>query len=172
MTSQGPSEYDAAGAADPEDVIFDPDDEAERDDASPDLDAALGIGSADAVMDPQASPYDTSWVPPDRPLKSLDHGLTLSEMRAGESLDRRLAEEEPDVFDSDRDVDSDAADPDHTAFDEPDPRAGRLVEDDEGAHEDTEKDLVANDVGIAGGGASAEEAAVHIVDEPPGAADD
>ncbi len=31
--------------------------------------------------------------------------------------------------------------------------------------EDEEKDLVASDIGIDGGAASAEEAAVHIVDE-------
>ena len=36
---------------------------------------------------------------------------------------------------------------------------------DEGAHPDEEKDLVANDAGFAGGAASAEEAAVHVVEE-------
>ena len=36
---------------------------------------------------------------------------------------------------------------------------------DEGAHPDTEPDLVAQDVGIDGGGAGAEEAAVHVTDE-------
>ncbi|GAA2033049.1 hypothetical protein GCM10009740_24200 [Terrabacter terrae] len=46
-----------------------------------------------------------------------------------------------------------------------DQRAGRLVSDDEGAHEDTEKQVWANDVGIDGAAASAEEAAVHVVDE-------
>ena len=44
-------------------------------------------------------------------------------------------------------------------------RSGRLVAPDEGAHEDEEKDLVATDVGIDGGAASAEEAAMHVVDE-------
>ena len=44
-------------------------------------------------------------------------------------------------------------------------RAGRLVADDEGAHEDDEKQAWASDVGIDGAGASAEEAAMHIVDE-------
>jgi hypothetical protein len=42
---------------------------------------------------------------------------------------------------------------------------GRLVAPDEGAHEDTEKDLVAEDVGIDGAAASAEEAAMHVVPE-------
>lgn len=43
-------------------------------------------------------------------------------------------------------------------------RAGRLVDPDRGAGEDVEKDLVASDVGIDGGAASAEEAAMHVVD--------
>ena len=46
-----------------------------------------------------------------------------------------------------------------------DDRSGRLVSPDEGAHADTEKDLVAGDVGIDGGAASAEEAAMHVVEE-------
>ena len=44
-------------------------------------------------------------------------------------------------------------------------RSGRLVAPDEGAHEDEESDLIATDVGIDGAAASAEEAAMHIVDE-------
>jgi Family of unknown function (DUF5709) len=51
-------------------------------------------------------------------------------------------------------------------FDEEEPRAGRLVEPDEGLESDTEGDLIAYDAGISGAGASAEEAAVHITDEP------
>jgi Family of unknown function (DUF5709) len=51
-------------------------------------------------------------------------------------------------------------------FDEEQPRAGRLVEPDEGLESDTESDLIAYDAGISGAGASAEEAAVHITDEP------
>jgi hypothetical protein len=52
------------------------------------------------------------------------------------------------------------------AFAEQEPRAGRLVEPDEGLESDTEKDMIAYDAGISGAGASAEEAAVHITDEP------
>jgi Family of unknown function (DUF5709) len=48
-----------------------------------------------------------------------------------------------------------------------DPRSGRLIaEDEEESYDDP--DLVAYDSGIDGGGASAEEAAVHVVDEEPG----
>jgi len=53
------------------------------------------------------------------------------------------------------------------ADDGSDPRSGRLVaEDEEDSYDDP--DLVAYDSGIDGGGASAEEAAVHVVDEEPG----
>ena len=41
----------------------------------------------------------------------------------------------------------------------------RLVAEDEGAHSDDEEDLVATDVGIDGGAASAEEAAIHVVED-------
>jgi hypothetical protein len=49
--------------------------------------------------------------------------------------------------------------------DGPDPRAGRLVAEDEGAHPDTEDELVARDVGIDDGAATAEEAAMHVVED-------
>src|SRR5207248_2793876 len=42
---------------------------------------------------------------------------------------------------------------------------GRLVAPDEGAHGDAEKDEVARDAGVSGGGASAEELAMHPVPE-------
>jgi hypothetical protein len=42
---------------------------------------------------------------------------------------------------------------------------GRLVEPDEGAHTDTEADLVAGDVGTDLGGYSAEESAMHLEPE-------
>jgi len=44
-------------------------------------------------------------------------------------------------------------------------RTGRLMAPDEGAHEDVEKDMVAQDEGIDGAGASAEEAAMHTIEE-------
>ncbi|WP_025616791.1 DUF5709 domain-containing protein [Salinispora cortesiana] len=48
-----------------------------------------------------------------------------------------------------------------------DAQVGRLVEPDEGAHPDQETDSVAYDAGSAGGGASAEELAVHETRPPP-----
>jgi hypothetical protein len=42
-----------------------------------------------------------------------------------------------------------------------------VVAPDEGSHFDREEELTATDFGIDGGSASAEEAAVHIVDDEP-----
>ena len=120
-------------------------------------------------------PYDRGVAPPERWSAGMRRGTTAGEQQAGESLDDLLAEEEPDALfgagDEDPEdlaSDPDAADEDLDGLlldDGPDPRAGRLVAYDEGAHPDTEADLVARDAGIDGGAASAEEAAVHVVDE-------
>lgn len=108
---------------------------------------------------------DEGYSPPDRPVGLDAFGTTGAEQRTGESLDRRLAEEEPDSAVSVQHPEE----RDETEFPEDrevgDRRAGRLVAPDEGRSEDQEKDLLAADVGIDGGAASAEEAAVHIIDE-------
>ena len=129
---------------------------------------------------PGDDPLDRGVVPPERWSAGVRYGVTAGEQEQGESLDQLLSEEEPDPvldFDDDDDEDEDLEDveDDDEAGDEdvdglllddgPDPRAGRLVAEDEGAHPDDEEDLVATDVGIDGGGASAEEAAVHVVEE-------
>jgi hypothetical protein len=44
-------------------------------------------------------------------------------------------------------------------------RAGRLVAPDEGLGVDVDSELFGDDVGIDGAGASAEEAAVHVVED-------
>jgi len=76
---------------------------------------------------------------------------------AGEADDEPVGNLPMDEDVGDEDVDGLLLD------DGPDPRAGRLVAEDEGAHPDEEADLVARDTGIDGGGASAEEAAMHVV---------
>jgi Family of unknown function (DUF5709) len=91
-------------------------------------------------------------------------GTTEDEERRGESLDQLLAEEEPDVGPDDPWTDEDEPSGDDR---DAQPRSGRLVAPDEGAHADTEDNSVAFDVGIDGGAASAEEAAVHVTDDPP-----
>lgn len=136
---------------------------------------------------PGDDPLDRGVVPPERWSAGIRFGTTEEEQAEGESLDQLLAEEEPDDTldlteaelsddeeeeeeeeEEDADEDDDAGDEDVDGLlldDGPDPRAGRLVAEDEGAHPDEEEDLVARDVGIDGGGATAEEAAVHVVEE-------
>lgn len=125
--------------------------------------------------DPGDDPLDRGVVAPQRWSAGMRFGTTDAEEQAGESLDQLLAEEEPDTpFEVDdeqpEDIagDPDAADEDIDGLlldDGPDARAGRLVADDEGAHPVGEADLVAHDAGIDGGAATAEEAAVHVVDD-------
>ena len=125
--------------------------------------------------DPGDDPLDRGVAAPQRWSAAIRHSATAAEQQAGESLDELLAEEEPDVADEmddepigDPAADEDAGDEDVDGLlldDGPDPRAGRLVAEDEGAHPDEEADLVARDTGIDGGAATAEEAAMHIVDD-------
>ena len=107
---------------------------------------------------------DEGYSPPERRPASHDVGTTAEEMRHGETWDQRLAQEEPDLDSSALPTTGDEDEP-RTYGEEAGPRAGRLVAPDEGAHEDAEKDEVAVDVGIDGGAASAEEAAMHVIPE-------
>jgi hypothetical protein len=118
--------------------------------------------------DPYEDPLDPGVEPADKWSAGERFGDTLAEERQGESLDQLLAEEEPEpdpYADPDPTAESDLPREGPESYDEQQPRAGRLVAEDEGAHPDTEPDLVAQDVGIDGGGAGAEEAAVHVTDE-------
>ncbi len=117
---------------------------------------------------------DEGYSPPERP-RGLDaFGTTAAEQQRGESLEQRLRQEEPDpTTDPDAALSRDDLDDDEALsesdefFDRDevgDRRAGRLRAPDEGIFEDDEKDEVAEDTGIDGGAASAEEAAIHIVE--------
>ncbi|MGP7998007.1 MAG: DUF5709 domain-containing protein [Streptosporangiaceae bacterium] len=127
------------------------------------------LDSSDTLEDPQdpyEDPLDTGILPADRWSAGERFGTTLDEEREGESLDQLLAEEEPDKDPyaeaaAEGELPREGPDP----SDEPQPRAGRLVAENEGIGPDTEPDLVAEDVGIDAGAASAEEAAVHVTDE-------
>ncbi|WP_338776120.1 DUF5709 domain-containing protein [Streptomyces sp. DG1A-41] len=112
-------------------------------------------------------PLDRGWSPPERPWAVEHTGVTAAERRRGETLDQRLAEELPEPVAPDSDGLGDCEGTDGELLDNEvgATRSGRLVAPDEGAHEDEEGALVAIDVGIDGAAASAEEAAVHIVDE-------
>jgi hypothetical protein len=131
------------------------------------------------------SSFDRGSGAADRPFGAEKFGTTHAEAEDGESLDQKLAEEVPEYGAHDP-VDDIVAD-DPTTFggdgeetdervledaygdpddeDEDDDRVGRVVAPDEGAHDDTEKDEVATDVGRDGGDLSAEEAALHLEED-------
>lgn len=98
---------------------------------------------------------DEGYSPPDKWREPRDH----------ETLDELLSEEEPDpamqLDDESDDPSTDFSDDDEVG----DRRAGRLVAPDDGVNPDDESELLASDVGIDGAGASAEEAAVHVIDD-------
>ncbi len=85
-------------------------------------------------------------------------GNTAAEQRQGASLDRQLGWEEPEVT---GDEWTGEWDPDESSAEEPpgDERSGRLVADSDS------DDRFVSDVGIDGAGATAEEAAMHVIDE-------
>lgn len=112
---------------------------------------------------------DEGMSPPERPSPQTAHGVTPAEDAGGESLDERVAQEEPDPSaevdhtsqaheDSLRNADENADPSD--GFEVGDERTGRLTE----AAGETADD-VADDVGVDGAAAGAEEAAVHTVEE-------
>jgi len=153
------TEQDAAGRGD--DVYHpDGDDREIREDAGP-------LEPEDTHVDRGIEEVlDEGYSPPERPFAVESLGTTGDEQRAGETLDQRLARERPDgpwlagdgLGDAE-DTDGELVDPEAGG-----PRSGRLVAPDEGAHPRTDG-VTGQDVGIDGGAASAEEAAVHLVED-------
>ncbi|MFJ8018568.1 DUF5709 domain-containing protein [Streptomyces sp. NPDC096339] len=155
------------------DDVHQPQEGAEPGESQPDMENALGEPDLDQTL-------DTGYSPPDRPVAATRHGTTAEEQQTGETLDQRLAQEEPeaDVMDDDahaipwgnparapesEDVTGDPGGDTTTAGRE---RAGRMAPADEGpgmGH----ISVLAHDAGIDGGAASAEEAAMHVVEEEP-----
>lgn len=110
-----------------------------------------------------AEPLDEGYSPPEKWSAAQRFGNTPREEELGETLDQRLAQEdlEPDPYEA---AEREAADPDFGVYDQVgNARAGRLVEDD-GA-DGVEQDVFADDIGVDGAGASAEEAAMHVIDD-------
>ncbi|MFE2296263.1 DUF5709 domain-containing protein [Streptomyces sp. NPDC059452] len=127
----------------------------------PDLENTLGERDLDDQM-------EEGYSPPERPLGVNKFGTTGAEEREGESLDQRLAQEvadvEPPEGDGIGDVVGGEGEPEERI--DGDARAGRLTAADDATGRNT--DVLAEDVGIDGGAASAEEAAVHVADEADG----
>jgi hypothetical protein len=111
---------------------------------------------------------DEGMSPPERPSPVTAHGATARDLAEGETLEERLAQEEPDPTAS---VAADSGLADHELDDPAEDvevgadRSGRLVAPDLGTGEDRDQAPLADDVGIDGAGAAAEEAAVHTIDE-------
>ncbi|MEV4077314.1 DUF5709 domain-containing protein [Nonomuraea fuscirosea] len=148
----------------------------ERPHESEDLGDYETLDSTDTLNGPPGDdPLDRGVVPPQRWSAKED-----------ETLDGFLAAEEPDVIEElDDDPpgeypwDENATEPEISRYaggDVPDPRAGRLVSaypdvyEEGDAHFVVRDAFVAGDEGIDGGGASAEEAAMHVVNDDFGQA--
>ena len=99
---------------------------------------------------------DEGVIAPDGWSVAQGYGNTAAEMRQGETIDMRVKQEEPEARDS-------AADwnPQGEARQVGRERAGRLMSVQGSGREDT----LGVDVGISGGAASAEEAAMHIISD-------
>ncbi len=104
---------------------------------------------------------DEGYSPPEKWSAAESFGNTPYEEETGETLDQRIAQEEPEPDP----YEAAAAEGENVGGEVGDRRAGRLVDEDEGLGPDVESDLVGDDVGIDGAGASAEEAAVHVIDD-------
>jgi hypothetical protein len=147
----------------------------ERRHESEDLEDYEVLDTSDTLAGPPGDdPLDRGVATPERWSAPIRSGGTAEEQEEGESLDELLAEEEPDVgvagygggdF-ADLDENAPGGDVQRSLREEvPDARAGRLVSayDDEGVDDDGE--AIGFDAGIDSGGATAEEAAVHVLDE-------
>ncbi len=121
---------------------------------------------------------DEGYSPPDRPGSYQGSGPN-----GDETIEDRIRQEVPDpdsaygAPENESGLDGEdvgGVDPDAIPADEDwtgdgevgDRRAGRLVAPDQGVRPDAEAAMVADDVGIDGAGASAEEAAMHVIAEP------
>jgi Family of unknown function (DUF5709) len=155
---------------------------AERRQWSEDLTDFEVLDSLDTLTGaPGDDPLDRSLATPERWSAAMKFGATAEEQQAGASLDRQLAWEDPDegldaADDRPEGVswDENASDGDLGSVATADGtplRTGRLVRayNEGAAYLTWETDTVARDVGIDGGGASAEEAALHVLpDEDSG----
>lgn len=119
---------------------------------------------------------DEGYSPPDKPRYSTCYGTTAYEQNHHETIEQRIQQEEPDPYSAYGAPDDESGDRqarrERLGGDDPDAifadedfvgqagrrRSGRL-------RDDEETDVYAGDVGIDGGAASAEEAAMHILDD-------
>ncbi|GAA4811966.1 DUF5709 domain-containing protein [Nocardioides caeni] len=148
-----------------QDTPADPADREEYDGYS--VDDETQLDPADTLEDQDLDDeLDRGYSPPEKPLGVDRYGTTPWEAAHPRPLEDRLGEEEPDVGTTEAtDDDGLPHEADEEGREVGDRRAGRLVDPDEGVRGDREKDLLASDVGIDGAAASAEEAAMHVIDD-------
>lgn len=146
-----------------------------------DLDENEVLDASDTLEgDPGDDPLDRGIAEPEHYSAAFRHALKGDE--DSESLDDLLAEEEPEADPGDESWDENATSAEIARGERAlgaDRRSGRLVAPDEdvfagadGPSLAFEDQLVALDVGIDGGAATAEEAAVHVIDGDGSEAED
>jgi hypothetical protein len=128
------------------------------------------VGTVENMSEDQLQPQDTlddrgvddildEGISPPEQLRGSNKGTTPAELAEGEHIDDRLLQEEPEVWE-DAEAERDAEIVDGPVGGEVgEERTGRLM-----ATDDT-TDEYAEDEGIDGAGASAEEAAIHTIEE-------
>lgn len=105
---------------------------------------------------------DEGYTTPENWSAAQGFGNTAAEQRKGETLDMRVAQEQPEPVKDETPWNSDPSEDREVGHQ----RSGRLVDANKGyGGEDTESESIGHDVGIDGGAASAEEAAMHIIDD-------
>ncbi|WP_433787036.1 DUF5709 domain-containing protein [Actinomycetospora sp. CA-101289] len=133
---------------------------------SPDLGASIQLESGETLDgNPGTDGLDALYVAPNRPFGLDDPDTTVAGQREGDTLDDRLAREIPD------DTESAAAAPGpelsegEIGSEAGQGRSGRLTAAEPDPDQFAGRSLAAQDVGISGGVASAEEAAMHDIPE-------
>ena len=120
-------------------------------------------GDGDSLVSDRglSEPLDEGYSPPEKWSAGEGYGNTQLEEELGETLDQRIAQEEPEPDP----YEQAALETEDVGGEVGTERAGRLVDENAGVGPDEESDLIGQDVGIDGAGASAEEAAVHVIDD-------
>jgi hypothetical protein len=132
-------------------------------DYMPDESEQLDQMQADETLDDRgvSDVLDEGYTTPEHWSAAEGFGNTPAEMHQGEGLGRKLAAELPDAPSEDTEWRDDPEESREVG----NRRAGRLVDANHGYDgEDADSDTLAEDVGIDGGAACAEEAAMHIID--------
>lgn len=108
---------------------------------------------------------DEGFSPPEKLRGSEDKATTARGELEGETIDERMLQEEPEVWtDAEAELDADILDG-PVGGEVGSERTGRLVAPDQGLGDDVDAEMYAEDEGIDGAGASAEEAAMHTFEE-------